>query len=131
MKLHSVGPLCTVFLKQLIRDHDFKFGGMHKRLLRLPWRDVFTTNWDTLLEQAGFSVSDRAYSYSVVQSMDEIPLNRQAAYCQIARVFSRLFPTYLHRRGLSKISDTICSICKHSTAINDGDCILADRIFRQ
>ena len=60
------------FIKQLIRDDDFKPGDMHSRLMRLPWRDIFTTNWDTLLERTRPSVVERAYS--VVRNMDEIPL---------------------------------------------------------
>ena len=60
------------FLRELIRDDDFRPGDIHTRLLNLPWRDVFTTNWDTLLERSRTSVAGRAYS--VVQNMDEIPL---------------------------------------------------------
>ena len=59
------------FIRNLIRDDDFKPGDLHTRLLRLPWRDVFTTNWDTLLEQARTSVVSS--DYSVVRNMDEIP----------------------------------------------------------
>ena len=40
------------FLQQQIRDDDLRPGDKHTRLLKLPWRDVFTTNWDTLLERA-------------------------------------------------------------------------------
>ena len=58
-------------LQQMIRDDDLKPGEAHFRLLQLPWRDVFTTNWDTLLEQARLQVLDRRYS--VVRDMDEIP----------------------------------------------------------
>ena len=43
-------------LARLVRDDDFVPGNLHSRLLRLPWRDVFTTNWDTLLERAGPNV---------------------------------------------------------------------------
>ena len=60
------------FIMQLVRDEDFRPGNMHSRLLRLPWRDVFTTNWDTLLERTRPSVVERAYS--VVRNMEEIPL---------------------------------------------------------
>ena len=49
-------------IKNLVRDQDFKPGELHKRLLSLPWRDVFSTNWDTLLECARLSVTDRPYS---------------------------------------------------------------------
>ena len=63
------------FIKQVVRDEDFVPGEMHKRLLRLPWRDVFTTNWDTLLEKTRSFVADR--SYSVVRNKNEIPLAAQ------------------------------------------------------
>ena len=58
-------------LQQLIRDKDLKPGEAHSRLLKLPWRDVFTTNWDTLLERTRPQVV--AQPYYVVQDMDEIP----------------------------------------------------------
>ncbi len=42
-------------LKSLIRttipDTDHQPGDIHKLLLQLPWKDVFTTNYDTLLER--------------------------------------------------------------------------------
>ena len=60
------------FLIELIRDDDFLPGDFHIRLLSLPWHDIFTTNWDTLLERARTSVAGRAYS--VVRNMAEIPL---------------------------------------------------------
>ena len=63
------------FIRQTVRDNDFNPGDVrdvHPRLLRLPWRDVFTTNWDTLLERTRISILERAYS--VVTNMDEIPL---------------------------------------------------------
>ena len=60
------------FLQQQIRDEDFRPAESHFRLLRLPWHDVFTTNWDTLLERARAHVEDRPYS--VIRDMNEIPL---------------------------------------------------------
>ena len=64
-----------LFLQQQIRDGNFNPGEFHRRLLTLPWRDVFTTNWDTLLERTRLSVPER--SYSVVHNKDEIPLSAQ------------------------------------------------------
>ena len=54
-----------------VRDEDFGPGEPHLRLLKLPWRDVFTTNWDTLLEQCR-RVSER--SYTLVSSPTQLPL---------------------------------------------------------
>ena len=60
------------FLRRLIRDEDHEPDEMHRRLLRLPWRDVFTTNWDTLLERTCSSIPER--KYTIVRNKDEIPL---------------------------------------------------------
>ena len=60
------------FLQNAVRNDDFTPGDTHKRLLRLPWCDVFTTNWDTLLERTRALVAER--KYGVVRNKDEIPL---------------------------------------------------------
>ena len=46
-------------IRKSVPDDDYEPGELHEKLLRLPWRDVFTTNYDTLLE--GTSVRDRSY----------------------------------------------------------------------
>ncbi len=58
-------------LKRMVADDNFMPGTAHERLLRLPWADVFTTNWDTLLERTSKAVPDRAYT--IVRSKDDIP----------------------------------------------------------
>ena len=60
------------FIRELIRDEDHEPGEMHRRLLRLPWRDVFTTNWDTLLEKTCRFIAER--KYTIVRTTDEFPL---------------------------------------------------------
>lgn len=64
-------PALHATLTRMVADDDFVPGNAHKRLLKLPWADVFTTNWDTLLERATRSVPDRAYS--IVRRKDNIP----------------------------------------------------------
>ena len=61
-----------LFLEQHVRDQDFNPGELHVRLLNLRWRDIFTTNWDTLLERTQLHVSHERYN--VVNSEDEIPI---------------------------------------------------------
>ena len=58
-------------LRRMVADDEFMPDSVHERLLRLPWADVFTTNWDTLLERASKTVRDRAYT--IVRSKDDIP----------------------------------------------------------
>ncbi len=78
------------FIKQVVRDEDFAPGDIHKRLLRLPWRNVFTTNWDTLLEKTRSFVAE--YAYSVVRNMDEIPLAAQPRIVKLHGSFPAHFP---------------------------------------
>jgi len=61
-------------LVQLVADHVpdrlYRPSDLHVRLLNLPWTDVFTTNYDTLLERAG-QESNRYYG--VVQRPEDLP----------------------------------------------------------
>ncbi|WP_233214435.1 SIR2 family NAD-dependent protein deacylase [Pollutimonas nitritireducens] len=49
-------------IHRLIADDQWEPGPLHKQLLELPWRDVLTTNWDTLLERTKPRTPDRIYS---------------------------------------------------------------------
>ncbi len=53
------------FINASIPDSQHRPGNLHKRLLSLPWRDVFTTNWDSLLER-GSSAPEVRRRYTVV-----------------------------------------------------------------
>lgn len=62
-------------LKQHIPDKDFEPSDTHIKLLELPWSDVFTTNYDTLLERSCENVISRRYDV-VVNQNDIIYSNR-------------------------------------------------------
>ena len=49
-------------LKEAIPDEDYGPSEVYTKLMELPWRDVFTTNYDTLLERAADKVSKRRYN---------------------------------------------------------------------
>jgi hypothetical protein len=57
-------------LRSNIPDSDYKPSILHNSLLSLPWTDVFTTNYDTLLERAADTVSER--NYKVVVNKDDL-----------------------------------------------------------
>ena len=76
--------------QDLIRDDDLKPSNMHQRLLRLPWRDVFTTNWDTLLERSSALVAER--KYTVVRNKDEVPLADGPRIIKLHGSFPAHFP---------------------------------------
>ncbi|MGY4750497.1 SIR2 family NAD-dependent protein deacylase [Pannonibacter sp. Q-1] len=58
------------FIRRLVADNQWEPGLLHKRLLEFPWRDVLTTNWDTLLERTRPDTPDRIYS--CVQTVQDI-----------------------------------------------------------
>jgi hypothetical protein len=49
-------------IRRLVADDQWEPGPLHKQLLELPWRDILTTNWDTLLERTKPQTPDRIYS---------------------------------------------------------------------
>lgn len=59
-------------IENSIADDLFLPGELHKRLLKLAWEDIFTTNYDTLLEQAANLVF-RENSYQLICSQNDIP----------------------------------------------------------
>ncbi len=48
-------------IRDLIADAEWLPGNAHRRLLMLPWSDVLSTNWDTLLERTRADLTDRSY----------------------------------------------------------------------
>ncbi|HUT05009.1 MAG TPA: SIR2 family protein [bacterium] len=58
-------------LQEEIRDTSYNPGHLHRLLLSLPWSDVFTTNYDTLLERASADIYDK--KYDVVVCQEDIP----------------------------------------------------------
>jgi hypothetical protein len=49
-------------VKKEINDSAWTAGELHKSLLELPWSEVLTTNWDTLLERASKEIHHPVYS---------------------------------------------------------------------
>jgi len=44
-------PALRRLIESQIPDREYRPGDLHRRLMALPWADVFTTNYDTLLER--------------------------------------------------------------------------------
>jgi hypothetical protein len=59
-------------LLNVIVDNGYQPGSLHRMLLSLPWADVFTTNYDTLLERTRQFIHDR--KYNVVLDTSDIPV---------------------------------------------------------
>ena len=67
--LHGRANL-DMFLKRKIPDNQFHPDLLHEKALELPWSDVFTTNWDTLIERTALLPISRRYE--VVLTMSDI-----------------------------------------------------------
>jgi hypothetical protein len=55
-------------LRTLIPDSDHQPADIHNKLLALPWADIFTTNYDTLLERASQTVLNQKYDLVINKS---------------------------------------------------------------
>lgn len=54
-------PALDNLLRNVIPDTASELSPLHSPFLNLPWQDVFTTNFDTLLERACASVTPNHY----------------------------------------------------------------------
>lgn len=59
------------FLLKEIPDESYQPSKLHELLLSLPWSDVFTTNYDTLLEKTRTAIHNR--KYDLVLTSSDIP----------------------------------------------------------
>lgn len=77
--LKIASDYCSIFgrgsldelLIEFIPDEKYNPGYLHELLLSLPWSDVFTTNYDTLLERTRPKIYERRYS--IIQIPTDIP----------------------------------------------------------
>ncbi|KAA8751508.1 SIR2 family NAD-dependent protein deacylase [Paenibacillus sp. UASWS1643] len=58
-------------LKNAIPDNNYEPDSLHFDLLKLPWSDIYTTNYDTLLERAKSHVHER--NYQTIYDISDIP----------------------------------------------------------
>ncbi len=59
-------PTLDQLLIESIPDKSFRPSKLHQQLLELPWNNVFTTNYDTLLERASYEI--KGYEYSIIKN---------------------------------------------------------------
>lgn len=62
-------PELDQLLIKCVHDEDFRPSKLHIDLMRLPWTDVFTTNYDTLLERAAGELVEKKFK-TVLQKED-------------------------------------------------------------
>lgn len=60
------------FIEENIDDYKYIPGNLHKKLLSLNWRDVFTTNYDTLLERTIDKINIK-FNYKILTNQNDLP----------------------------------------------------------
>lgn len=66
----------TDLIKESINDSNLEPSDLHLQLLKYPWCDVFTTNYDTLLERAADQLYDQGYyAYTTITEDAEMGLS--------------------------------------------------------
>lgn len=78
-------------IKRSIPDDQVTPGPLHKALVSLPWSEVFTTNYDTLLERATDQLFD--VSYFTVCSREDIPQSKLLGRRRIVKLHGS-FPSH-------------------------------------
>lgn len=87
--LHGRGQLDNL-LKNAVPDQLYQPGNLHRLLLQLPWSDVFTTNWDTLLDRAADDLHERRYDQ--VLRIQDIPLTMRPRLVKLHGSFPSVGP---------------------------------------
>ena len=59
-------------IEQAIADEMYIPGELHRQLLKLNWSDIFTTNYDTLLERT-VDLIYREKNYEIIYSQNDLP----------------------------------------------------------
>jgi hypothetical protein len=78
-------------LKEVLPDKEYQTSELHKKLLMLPWKDVFTTNYDTLLEKAATDISANR-RYDIVINKDDLTLSSSPRIIKLHGSFPSKYP---------------------------------------
>lgn len=78
-------------IKRCIPDDQVSPNLLHTRLLELPWSDIFTTNYDTLLERAAERMFE--VSYFTVCAREDIPQSKILGRRRIVKLHGS-FPSH-------------------------------------
>ena len=77
-------------LRKLVPHEGYNPGPAHRRLLNLPWADIYTTNWDDLLERARYDITEG--DYSPVTNTGQIPMETRPRIVKLHGSLPGQFP---------------------------------------
>jgi len=117
-------PALETVLKRLIPDDKVSPGILHDQLLDLPWSEIFTTNYDTLIERAADGIVGRAHF--TVMSREDIPQSKILGRRRIVKLHGS-FPS--HRPFVFTEEDYRCYPDKFAPFVNLVRQSLLENIF--
>ena len=111
-------------LKESIPDTYFEPSPIHAALLELPWTDVFTTNYDTLLERASRTSARQRYDHvtkqqdlvhaerpRIVKLHGSFPSNKPFVITdEDYRLYPTTFAPFLNTVHQSLLENTLCLV---------------------
>ena len=110
-------------LRNIIPDINYDPSSLHVKLLTLPWSDVFTTNYDTLLERACNAVKSRKYdlvfnsgdlTYShkprIIKLHGSLPSGPFVITTEDYRCYSEKFAPFENTVRQSLLENTLCLV---------------------
>ena len=62
-------PKLEKIIKDAVPDLEYAPSEVYVKLMEMPWKDVFTTNYDTLLERAADKVTNRRYNVVIAKKI--------------------------------------------------------------
>lgn len=117
-------PVLNQLLKNAIVDKDFDVSSLHINLMELPWSDVFTTNYDTLLERTCEHVVSRRFD--VVVNQEDIIYSKRPRIIKLHgsfpserpliitdedyRTYPKKFAPFVNTVQQSLLENTLCLI---------------------
>lgn len=108
-----------------IRNEDVRPSALHYKLLKLPWSDVFTTNYDTLLEETSKELTEQAFkvitckedligssgSNRIIKLHGSFPSQRPFIISsEDYRTYPQVFAPFVNTVQQSMLENTLCLI---------------------
>ncbi len=118
-------PELDSLLMRSIQDADFLPSTLHRKLLELPWSDIFTTNYDTLLERASEELTERRFtivackedlvgssgSTRIIKLHGSFPSHRPFIITsEDYRIYPKKFAPFVNTVQQSMLENTLCLI---------------------
>lgn len=104
-------------LEEILPDDKIKPGKLHKELVSLPWADIYTTNYDTLLER-----SDSSNAYYWIRGEKEVPQKNGARIIKLHGSFPDVKPYIIDQDDYQNYHTThplLTSVFKNTLITNE------------